>query len=70
MGEKVHQLNIVGMTCGGCSGRVKSVLESKPGVIHANVSHETNSGTIKTTEDVTAEYLVALVNHTGFAASL
>ena len=69
MSERVHKLSIQGMTCGGCSSRVKRVLEQNPEVVNANVSFESNSGVITTTEKLTAEHLIVIVNNAGFVAS-
>ena len=69
MSERVHKLSIQGMTCGGCSSRVKRVLEQNPEVVNANVSFESNSGVITTTEKLTTEQLIIIVNNTGFIAS-
>jgi len=69
MGERVHKLSIQGMTCGGCSNRVKKVLEQNPEVVNANVSFESNSGVITTTEKLTADQLIIIVNNAGFIAS-
>jgi len=69
MSEVVHNLTITGMTCGGCSGRVKRVLEATHGIISANISHEQDSGVITTTSQLSTEDIVAIVNDTGFNAS-
>ena len=69
MGERIHKLSIQGMTCGGCSSRVKRVHEQNPEVVNANVSFESNSGVITTTEKLTTEQLIIIVNNTGFIAS-
>ena len=69
MSEVVHNLTIIGMTCGGCSGRVTRVLEATPGVISATISHEKNSGVITTTSQLSTENIVDIVNDTGFNAS-
>jgi len=37
------KLNVGGMSCGGCSGRLKKVLEKQDGVASAEASHEDNS---------------------------
>ena len=66
MNTITHHLKISGMTCGGCSGRVKRVLESTPGVISAEVSHEANSGAILATEAVSKDELIATVINAGF----
>ena len=69
MTERVHKLAIFGMTCGGCSGRVKQVLEANPDVLIAVVSHENDSGVITTTENLTADNVIMMVNSAGFIAS-
>ena len=63
-------LTITGMTCDGCSGRLASVLRATPGVIDAKISHKTNSGLILTDESLSTHDLVAIVNETGFVASI
>ena len=69
MNTITHHLTITGMTCSGCSGRVKRVLESMPGVISAEVSHEADSGTILTTEAISRDELIATVIDTGFTVN-
>ncbi len=69
MGKRVHKLAIFGMTCGGCSSRVKQVLEANPDVLDAVVSHENDSGVITTTENLTAYNVIVMVNSAGFNAS-
>lgn len=66
MSEVTHTLTIIGMTCGGCSGRVTRVLEATEGVISAKISHQSNSGVIVTTEDLSTDDVVAIVATTGF----
>jgi len=70
MAEITHQLTITGMSCGGCSGRVVKVLEATPGVLRADISHQTNSGVILTNETVSTEDLLAIVAGTGFGVSV
>ena len=69
MAERVHKLAILGMTCSGCSGRVKQVLEANPDVLNVVVSHENDSGVITTTENLTADNVIMMVNSAGFIAS-
>lgn len=40
-GSKVIVVKISGMTCTGCSSRVRKLLEKHPDVTSADVSHET-----------------------------
>ena len=69
MGEITHTLTITGMTCGGCSGRVLRVLQATPGVLRADISHESDSGVIITTDALTTDDVVAIVARTGFGVS-
>jgi copper chaperone CopZ len=69
MPENIHRISITGMTCGGCSQRVTRVLESTEGVLSAEISHETNSGMIRTDDSLSIQALVDIVNSTGFNAS-
>lgn len=41
------EFDIDGMTCGGCSSSVKEAIEELEGVEIADVSHETDSGTVR-----------------------
>ena len=66
MAETTHRLSIIGMTCSSCSQRVETVLNRSVGVISAEVSHETNSGTVLTTNALTAQDVVNIVLSTGF----
>lgn len=69
MGERVHKLSIYGMTCGGCTSRVKRVLEANPDVLDVKLSHEQDSGVITTTDKLTTNNVIVMVNSTGFIAS-
>lgn len=40
------ELTVLGMTCGGCSGRLKRVLEGADGVSAANIVLETKQVTV------------------------
>lgn len=67
--EKVV-LNVKGMTCGGCEGRVKGVLIKCAGVTDAQVSHKDGNAFVKV-EDGKAdmEELIKAVEGAGFPAS-
>ena len=69
MAEIVHKLNIAGMTCGCCTGKVMRVLGSTPGILGADISHENNNGVIITDKTISTDALVYLVNSAGFSAS-
>ena len=64
------EFQINGMTCGGCSGRVKGVLEMNLNVESAEISHETNSVVVKTNGQISAEELVKIIEQTGFTAAI
>ena len=46
MAEEAVTLDVGGMTCDGCAGRVRSALEGVSGVISAVVSHESSSAIV------------------------
>ena len=69
MAERVHKLTILGMTCGGCSSRLKQVLEANPEILDAKVSFEKDSGVITTTDKLTTDNVIVMVNSAGFIAS-
>ena len=69
MSERVHKLSIHGMTCGGCTSRVKRVLEVNPDVLDVKLSHEQDSGVITTTDKLTTDNVIVMVNSAGFIAS-
>jgi len=69
MSQITHHVAILGMTCGGCSGRVSNVIENTPGVIQAEISHESNSGVVVSTDEVSIQEIIEIVKNTGFEAS-
>ena len=69
MAERVHNLAIFGMTCSGCSSRLKQVLEANPDILDVKVSFEKDSGVITTTDKLTTDDVIAMVNSAGFIAS-
>ena len=69
MTERVHNLTILGMTCGGCSSRLKQVLEANPEILDVKVSFEKDSGVITTTDKLTTDNVIVMVNSAGFIAS-
>ncbi len=63
-------LNIKGMTCAGCEGRVKAALSSFDGVSDVNVSHKEGKAHVHVEEGkVDKAALIEAVKHVGFAAS-
>ncbi len=64
---EVINLNVQGMSCGACSGRLVKVLEKKDAVDSAEASHEDNSCRITfDPEKISRDELVEIVNGTGF----
>ena len=58
-------IDIGGMTCDGCSGKVKKALESITGVISAEVSHESGVAIIEH-KKVSKEVLIFSIKSTGY----
>ena len=58
-------IDIGGMTCDGCSGKVKKALESITGVISAEVSHESGVAIIEH-KKVSKEVLISSIKSTGY----
>lgn len=69
MDHVVHRLQITGMSCGGCSSRLKGALENHPEVLVADVSHSTDSGVITTTENISVQEVMTVIENAGFSAS-
>ena len=64
--EKSTQLNIKGMTCGGCVASVKRVLEAIPGVKAADVSLAQASAAVRHDENLDVSRLRTAVEEAGF----
>jgi len=64
MSESIS-IDIGGMTCDGCSGKVKKALESITGVISAEVSHESGVAVIEH-KKVSKEVLISSIKSTGY----
>ncbi|MBM47421.1 MAG: hypothetical protein CMB35_02240 [Euryarchaeota archaeon] len=60
-------ISVSGMTCTGCSGRVREALESLEGVLGAEVSHETGQA-IVTHDGVGRPALVGAITNVGYSA--
>jgi copper chaperone CopZ len=61
------KLAIQGMSCGGCSSRLSSLLEKAPGVSAVVVSHDDNNGEISIDEAVISkDQVVAIIEKAGF----
>jgi Cu+-exporting ATPase len=66
-----HQVELVigGMTCASCAARVEKKLNRLDGV-SASVNYATEKARVSHADGVTAETLVATVEHTGYTATL
>lgn len=64
-------LDVGGMHCGNCSGKVQKALNDLPGVTYALVSHERGEARVRfSPSEVTPDALVAAVEAAGFTASV
>ena len=59
-------LEVEGMHCGGCSGRLKRTLEAMEGVESAEASHEDGTASVVCDASVTDEALKAAVEGANF----
>ena len=64
MAETIR-LEVGGMTCDGCSNRVKRALEDLPGVVSATVSHQDGSAEVRH-DGATSEELGDAVRSAGY----
>ncbi len=64
------ELNIAGMTCASCVGRVEKALKKVPGVQSATVNLATEKALIQADANVTAEQLIQAVAKAGYEATL
>jgi Cu+-exporting ATPase len=62
------ELDIWGMTCAACVGRVQRVLERVPGVANAQVNLATESATVFASADIPVSTLVSAVDKSGYGA--
>jgi copper chaperone CopZ len=59
-------LQISGMSCTHCAGRVKSALEALDAVEAAEVNHETGSATVTVTKTIPESDFAAAVDTAGY----
>lgn len=62
-------LNIVGMTCGCCTGRVKHVLEALPDVHGVHVDLRMGRATVAVESDTNPQDLISAIKSAGFNCS-
>ncbi|NVI83512.1 heavy metal translocating P-type ATPase [Janthinobacterium sp. BJB401] len=68
--QREIDLNIAGMTCASCVGRVEKALLKVPGVLGASVNLATESARIKVTGGLEAGTLIAAIDKAGYVAKL
>ncbi len=69
--ETTCTIDVEGMTCAACSGRIQRELERTPGVAKASVNLMTNSATVSFDPTATAaEGLLKVIRDTGYGATL
>jgi P-type Cu+ transporter len=70
VGEKTIELDIEGMTCASCVGRVEKALKAVSGVTNASVNLATERATVRVAGgSVTASRLAEAIKAAGYAAS-
>ncbi len=69
VGTTEFTLQIEGMTCASCTGRVEAALLKVPGVTGASVNLATEHATVQALSTVTASELAAAIGRAGYAAS-
>jgi Cu+-exporting ATPase len=62
------RLQVGGMTCASCVGRVEKALKKLPGVTGASVNLATEEASVTTDANVTAEVLAAAIEKAGYSA--
>src|SRR5450830_2106433 len=68
--QREIDLNVAGMTCASCVGRVEKALLKVPGVAGASVNLATESARIKVSGDADAAALIAAIAKAGYEASV
>lgn len=64
------ELNVDGMHCGGCTGRVQRALAAVPGVVDAAVDLDAHTATVKAQETVEPDRLVDAIREAGYRAAV
>ncbi len=68
--EEHMVLNIKGMTCGGCAGKVKSALTNCPGVKDAQVDHKSGKAVVEVESgEADIEALIKSVKKLGYTVT-
>ncbi|MCA8409063.1 heavy metal translocating P-type ATPase [Burkholderia cenocepacia] len=64
------ELNVDGMHCGGCTGRVQRALAAVPGVVDAAVDLDAHTATVTAQETVEPDQLIDAVREAGYGAAV
>ncbi|MFN0185494.1 MAG: heavy metal translocating P-type ATPase [Aquabacterium sp.] len=68
VGQRQYRLQIEGMTCASCVGRVEKALRKVPGVLSVSVNLATDQATVDVVEGTSTSSLVASVVKAGYGA--
>ena len=63
-------LKIEGMMCPHCEARVKQLLEERPEIASAEVSHKKGTAVLTLSADISDDALIALIENAGYKASV
>ncbi|WP_197047191.1 heavy metal translocating P-type ATPase [Paucibacter sp. KBW04] len=66
--EKIWQLQVGGMTCASCVGRVEKALMKVPGVLEAEVNLATETATLRALASVELDQLLGAILKAGYTA--
>ncbi|HWV63152.1 MAG TPA: heavy metal translocating P-type ATPase [Oxalicibacterium sp.] len=68
--QQEWSLDVTGMTCASCAGRVEKALRKVPGVFDASVNLATDQVRVQATAGITSSALIAAVEQAGYGATL
>ncbi|HEY6774014.1 MAG TPA: heavy metal translocating P-type ATPase [Oxalicibacterium sp.] len=68
--QQEWSLDVTGMTCASCAGRVEKALRKVPGVFDASVNLATDQVRVQATAGVAPSALIAAVEQAGYGAAL
>lgn len=63
---KRYDIEVIGMTCSSCSGRVERSLKKHPGIVSAEVDHQSGLAVVEAIDSVSREDIERMVLSTGF----
>ena len=68
--ERQWQLQVTGMTCASCVGRIEKVLRKLPGVLDATVNLATETASVRGLATLDSDSLIAAITRAGYGARL